>query len=124
VGNQTKLVLLVALLISSFEAFSQTGQNPLRWVSPNGNFDLVTDRFGNTYDLADLATISSKPIGGSNTVQSIPSVSCNTGYFDLYFAAGSYFASSAPARSVACEVFLTLSTLINMYVVRPKFTKH
>jgi len=108
-----KVLLTLLVTFLSYFAYSQQGQDPMRWITPDGIFDIVVDKNGDAFDLVDLRTNSSKPIGASNTVQSVPSQSCNTGYFTLFFAPGSYFASSAAAQSVACEVFLTLSTLIN-----------
>jgi len=101
------------LIVISFNVKSQSVHDSLRWITPDGIFDNVSDRFGNSYDLIDLMTISSKPIGGGNTVQSVPTQSCNAGYFTLFFAPGSLFSQSVQAQNVACEVFLNLSSLIN-----------
>ncbi len=68
---------------------------------PNGNNpdSLISDRFGNLYDLEDL--LVPQPLGS-------PAGSCPSGFFNLTFDVGFPMAM----RPTVCQVFANLSTMI------------
>lgn len=82
----------------------------------NYGFPTAFDRFGNQFPIYSLLVNNTKPLGGTATVQALPTYSCFAGYFDLYYAAGSIFdgssATAVSARSVMCEVFDNISGLL------------
>jgi hypothetical protein len=86
-------------------------------LSPNGYFDKMGDRFGNTYLLSDLLT----PEGAANlpgaSLKAVPSVSCQGGFIKLFFAPNSGMDLATPQhaarRAVVCQVALDLSNMIN-----------
>jgi len=84
-------------------------------ITANGIFDKVSDRFGHELNIADVSIFSSKPFGSSNSITTIPTVSCEAGYFILYFAPNSIFTGTASVQtqSILCELFRNMSGFIN-----------
>lgn len=100
------------LLFSIKISFSQGSFSPLT-LTDHGIFDHVYDRFGSEYDLITLSLNSARPGAGSSySVSSTPTNVCTAGYFDLYFAAGSFFDTNPTAANVLCEVFKNISGFI------------
>jgi hypothetical protein len=81
-------------------------------LSPDGIFDLVSDRYNNQYALSNLQIGTGKPINGGNTTSSI-SGTCNAGYFKLHFEAGSIFDQIPSAQNLICQVYSDISNFIN-----------
>ena len=111
----------IFLLVISGKLISQS-----RSITYGGTFDKVYDRLGNEYALIDLSLSSTKPIGGGNSTNSLPSYSCSAGYFDLYYAPGSCFDGTTTAasskRSVLCQVYTDISNFINSPLSSPTNT--
>lgn len=93
--------------------------------TPGGFFDTLFDRFGKKYAIKNLevnfnaqqtASLTGKPIsgGGASVFFSIPTASCQAGYFRLYFAGG--LGLNTPlandVRAVYCQLFNDLSCFI------------
>lgn len=104
-----QLLLGFSLILSSVKMIGQI--NPQN-TTPNGMFDIVYDRLGVAYSLANLNMHSGKPIGGSFIVSSVPTNSCSAGYFNLYFAPLSIFSSSPQAQTAICQVFKDISSFL------------
>lgn len=103
-------ILLIFLSVGIAAQSSPTFQT----ITQNGIFDHVFDRFGNECPLNNLSLTAARP--GSNSSYSasaIPTNTCSAGYFDLYFAAGSYFDLTPAAAAVICQVFTDISSLIS-----------
>jgi hypothetical protein len=107
------LVFLLIFFVTKVNSQTVIPTSTVESVTPGGIFDMIYDHYGNQYSLADLNVDSPKPIGGGNTVQAVPTLSCNAGYFDLYFAPSSIFATSASANTVVCQVFTDISGFIS-----------
>lgn len=103
-----KKILTTALLCFAFFSYAQKQPNQ---TSINGSFDKVFDRYGKEYNLEDLR-ITKKD--GSGTPKNL--LLCSTGYFDVYFEAGSGMEggslTEAARRNVLCQVFSDLSQFI------------
>ncbi len=95
-------------------AYAQGGS-----VTPGGLFDKVYDRFGNTYQLADLAINSTKTQGHNgtngtpnivNTVQPI----CSAGYFQVFVSNTSIYLdpSNTAQINVLCQVLSDISNFL------------
>ena len=99
-------ILLLTISLNAQENFKQE-------MSPNGIFDQVFDRFGNKYSLEDLKIDTGLD---SNNVQK-SALLCSSGYFDIYFEAGSGMEGSSSVevahRNVVCQVFSDISDFIN-----------
>ncbi|MEI6021651.1 MAG: hypothetical protein WCR21_11030, partial [Bacteroidota bacterium] len=50
-------------------------------------------------------------LSGGGQANSLPTTSCNAGYFNLFFAASSMFSTTA-AQTVICQVFSDISSFI------------
>lgn len=111
------LLLLILLCISAL--IEAQPESTLTFIptniSTNGIFDKVSDRYGHEFNIADVSIFSSKPFGGSNTITTIPTVSCEAGYYNLYFAPNSIFTGTASVQtqSILCELFRNMSGFIN-----------
>jgi hypothetical protein len=106
------IFLQLCLLIISGKVISQSNlPKGDYFITPGGMFDKVRDRFGNEYNLADLALSSSRTLGNAN-IASLPTQSCTAGYFRLFFAPGSMFDNNTPAKNVMCNLFTDLSAFI------------
>lgn len=114
--NSTKdrmfLFLILFISIIGNNINSQTSNTFTYNLSRDGMFEKVFDRFGNQYNLSDITTTSLKPIGNTTTIQAVPSISCQAGYFTLYFAPGSIFSASIAARTMLCQLATDFSNLI------------
>ena len=90
-----KSFLLIFIAVIGLAAYS-FGQNYSTiptdsihgFISPGGLMDTVLDNFGNKYNLRDIKIDSVKSILGG-TQKSTTLISCNSGYFNLYFESGS-----------------------------------
>src|SRR5688572_16780519 len=102
-----KMILVISTALSSFSFTKLQGQSPGDYVftSPVGIFDTLFDKLGTKYGILDLDVQSAKALGGTGLANSTPTVTCQAGYFTLYFAPGSIFISSASAQTVICKVF-------------------
>lgn len=102
-----KIAILILTIIASFSY----GQDSVK-ISPNGIFDQVLTRYGNTVNLKDL--IIDNRYTSSSTPKAV--LLCSSGYFDLYFEVGSGMEGSTPTeiarRNVICQVFSDLSQFI------------
>src|SRR6218665_1192072 len=108
-----KKCLPLLLMLCSLGILAQP-TNTLLTLTQGGMFDHVFDRFGNECPLINLSLTAARP--GSNTTFSaaaVPTNTCSAGYFDLYFAPGSYFDLTPAAASILCEVFQNISGFIN-----------
>lgn len=119
--------LIILLLIISRELISQNQQIQQR-IQPftaNGIFDTVFDRFGKKFALRDLQINPNgsgvtgqggKLIGSGQTINSVPTLSCSSGYFNLYFTSGSCFdgtgAQATAMRNDICQLFSDISGFI------------
>ena len=102
-SNSLLFLCLLGLLTQS----KLSGQNRPEGqitLTPNGIFDEVADRFGQKYQLADISVGSSRPFGNATT-NSVPSQSCNAGYFRLFLAPGSALSQNSTAQTVLCGLF-------------------
>lgn len=128
--KRTLIALLIIFWAALFQdVFSQTKQGsdgasegPFTY---KGLYDTVFDRYGNKFALRDLQlgnapagqNTAGKPPSSPAQTNSIPSMMCSAGYFDLYFATNSCFdGMSQPAvdkRNVACQLFTDISGFIN-----------
>ncbi|WP_317896834.1 hypothetical protein [Aurantibacillus circumpalustris] len=104
------LILFLLCLIVKTESLMSQSTAGLNQITPSGIFDNVHDRFGSTFDLADMRIGAGRY--SLNTVNSV-SNTCIAGYFKLHFESGSYLDQNSAARTVACQVFSDLSALIN-----------
>ncbi len=107
------ILLQIFLLCISGKLISQsvpTGNTTN--LTPGGFFDKVHDRFGNEYQLSNLNLNHIKPIGGTSTVQSLPTQSCISGYFHLFFAPGSFFDNNSAAQNLMCQLCSDISSFI------------
>lgn len=106
--------VLFFLLIFSLAIKAQTLSEPPQ-ISPYGIMDTVHDTHGNRYKLSELQ-ISQNKLYNHSSVNALSSYSCSAGYFDLYFAANSYFDGSgspqSDRRAVLCQVFTDVSNFI------------
>ncbi|HQQ94323.1 MAG TPA: T9SS type A sorting domain-containing protein [Bacteroidia bacterium] len=98
---KSRYVFFQIFLIAQLFTFSQTSLT----------FEAY-DRFGQKYALEELNTQNDRPIGGLTNIHSIPTQTCNAGYFNLYFASGSYFDGNSSAQQVLCQLFLDLSNFL------------
>ena len=98
-----KTIITVFFLFFSGYGFAQDTLGPL---SPEGTFEKVFDRFGNQYEMKDIAI---------STVKS-QTLCLTSGYFNLYFEAGSGFEQNTTLqinrRNVLCQLFSDLSAFI------------
>ncbi len=89
-------------------------QEPVE-VSPDGIFDKVLTQYGDEYNLADIAI--GDPFDAEGAPEGATLISCNSGYFDLYFEIGSGMEGNSQIeidrRAVLCEVFREISQFIN-----------
>jgi len=123
-----KPCFIPALLLFLF-VFTKTNAQTTDQSSSNP-FKYVYDHFGKKYELKDLFVSSPKigSLGGGgvvtprtlpgkgyspNQTNTVPSLTCSAGYFNLYFdgAATSVFTLTA-ARDIACQVYTDLSNFI------------
>ena len=103
------ILIQVFLVIISGKMISQDNKF---LITADGRFDDVRDRFGNTFKLSGLTPKSIKPFGGTNTVNAVPTQSCSSGYFALFFAPGSFFDNNSIAQNALCQVFTDVSRFI------------
>ncbi len=118
-----KSFLLIFIAVIGLAAYS-FGQNYSTiptdsihgFISPGGLMDTVLDNFGNKYNLRDIKIDSVKSILGG-TQKSTTLISCNSGYFNLYFESGSGMEGTdsvqSARRNVICQVFSDISAFIN-----------
>ena len=105
------LVILFLLLTGKLTA---QFTNTIQTITPNGVFDIVYDRFGNQYPLVNLSLSAARPLSNSPySVSSVITNSCRAGYFDLYFAPGSYFDLNSGAANILCEIYKNISGFIS-----------
>ncbi len=114
--NIQQLVFLACFTLLTFKIFSQVPNQ--RYITPNGVFDKVYDKFGNQYDLQNLDVHSLKSYNGATVSSVAPSLWCTAGYFNIYTAAtGTFLNSNSTAAnnylSIICQVFKDVSFFIN-----------
>ncbi len=86
-------------------------------LSPNGILDDVFDHYGRKYKLSDLI-IAKETKDGKGTTAKTTLITCNSGYFNLYFETGCGMEivgnpTHDARRAVVCKVFEDLSNFIN-----------
>ena len=91
------IFLLVVVLVKGLKA--QT--------SVEGKFDTLVDGFGNKFSLNQISLNCNSPFG-----RPVPTLSCSSGYFDLYFAPNSLFANSVASRTLLCQLMSDISNFI------------
>lgn len=110
--NNLSLALLSIIL--SFKLFAQQDVQ----LSPNGFFDKVYTRYGDTVALKDLITDNRYNSNGEPKALLL----CSSGYFDLYFEIGSGMEGNSAIeinrRNILCQVF----TDISQFIVTPNPT--
>ncbi|CAM3971907.1 MULTISPECIES: T9SS type A sorting domain-containing protein [Flavobacterium] len=84
--------------------------------SPNGYFEKVFDNYENSYQLKDLLVGAKTKVGQETTSSEL--ITCDSGFFDLYFETGSGMedetnSSHNARRAVVCKVFKDISNFIN-----------
>lgn len=114
---KTWLIILAHLVIISIS--EQLHAQTLTPAGPGNAFDYVHDRFGNSYPLQHVAIGAGRPIGGQNSVTAVPSQTCSAGYFQLYFAPGSYYDNNTAAQTLLCQLFSDISNFINSPLTNP-----
>lgn len=111
-----KIILFFALLfIQQGFINAQNGS-----ITPDGTFDKVFDRFGNSYNLQDLRidNATSTPGNGPRLDDYVvpAKLLCTSGMFNLYFEQGSgaetNLFTDVARRDVICQVFTDLSNFI------------
>lgn len=81
-------------------------------LTPNGIFDVVRDKDGRQFALANLNVGSGKRIGGGNQINAVTNT-CVAGYFTLHFEGNSNVFANQDARTMMCQVFTDISAMIN-----------
>lgn len=103
-----KKLLLLLILIDSFSLLSQDSIQ----ISPNGYFDKIFTRYGDSLHLKDI--FIDERFKETNSPKAM--LLCTSGYFDLYFEVGSGMEGSSPVeiarRNVLCQVFTDISQFI------------
>lgn len=104
-----KLKHLALFVLFTITSLTVKSQNPGGDQTPNGYFDTIYDRFGNKYGINDLRIPPDDPTGTN-------AVTCNAGYFKLFFEPGSGLdgpgAPDINRRAVLCQIFSDLSCFI------------
>lgn len=103
---------LFVFVFISFTTFCQTLDD--QFITPNGIFDEVFDRYGNKYDIKDLIIDTSvNEIGVPKQI-----LLCSNSYFDVYFEVNSGMENTSDPihiarRNVICQLFADLGSFIN-----------
>lgn len=93
-------LLVVALALILFvQSNAQT--------SLHGKFDTLSDRFGNKFSLNQISLSNTSALG-----RPAPTLSCSSGYFEMYFAPNSLFATSVSSRTLLCQLMSDISNFI------------
>lgn len=111
-----KILIAVLSLVCTHGIAQPTLPNLPDVLTPNGTFDDVYDRFGNKYKLSEVSLLSHRPFGSSYSIATIPTESCQAGYFRLFFGPNTIFtsgANSVQAQAVVCELYSNMSGFIN-----------
>jgi len=114
------LYLLFLIFMGTITAYAQKeeGVNEKQTsLSPNGILDDVFDHYGRKYKLSDLI-IAKDTKDGKGTTAKTTLITCNSGYFNLYFETGCGMEivgnpTHDARRAVVCKVFEDLSNFIN-----------